>query len=174
VAIASVVLALTNYLWTFTHPITPVQLLVSMQSQSAPLNLVGRNDKPTVVDFWAPWCENCRFEAPTLLQVEQEYKDKVNFVMVNGDDADAWPLIEAFGVDAIPHMALVDAKGNVQTALIGQIPKHVLEADLDMLVKEAGKKRSSSDSILLNLPYTMLDVFEKRPEARHVQFGELD
>ena len=69
--------------------------------------------------------------APTLVQVEEEYKDKVNFVMVNGDARDAWPLIEAFGVDAIPHMALVSSEGDVETALIGPIPKRILEADLD-------------------------------------------
>jgi thioredoxin-like negative regulator of GroEL len=69
--------------------------------------------------------------APTLLQVEEDYKERVNFVMVNGDKRDAWPLIEAFGVDAIPHMALVSADGDVETALIGPIPKSVLSADLD-------------------------------------------
>ena len=77
------------------------------------------------------WCENCKLMAPTLLQIEEEYKDKVNFVMVNGDKRDAWPLIEAFGVDAIPHLALVSSEGDVETALIGPIPKRVLRADLD-------------------------------------------
>lgn len=69
--------------------------------------------------------------APTLYQVEEEYKDRVNFVMVDGDKRESWPLIEAFGVDAIPHMALVSSEGEVETALIGPIPKRILEADLD-------------------------------------------
>jgi len=77
------------------------------------------------------WCENCKLMAPTMLQVEEEYKDRVNFVLVNGDRRDAWPLIEAFGVDAIPHIALVSSDGDVETALIGPVPKRVLEADLD-------------------------------------------
>jgi hypothetical protein len=55
VAIASVALAVLNYLWQWTHPITPIQLLVSMQQQSTPLTEIGRNHKPTVMDFWAPW-----------------------------------------------------------------------------------------------------------------------
>ena len=83
------------------------------------------------VECKTQWCENCKLMAPTLVQVEEEYKDKVNFVMVNGDARDAWPLIEAFGVDAIPHMALVSSEGDVETALIGPIPKRILEADLD-------------------------------------------
>ena len=51
--------------------------------------------------------------------------------MINGDEAQAWPYIEAFRVDAIPHLALVSKEGDVETALIGPIPKSVLEADLE-------------------------------------------
>lgn len=55
VAALSVVLAVTNYLWQFFHPIQPIQLLQQMQQQSSPITIVGQNGKPTVVDFWAPW-----------------------------------------------------------------------------------------------------------------------
>ena len=54
VAVASIGVALLNYVWQFTHPISPVQLLVGMQENSVPVSVIGRNDKPTVVDFWAP------------------------------------------------------------------------------------------------------------------------
>jgi hypothetical protein len=54
VAIASIVLAISNYVYQFLHPLTPLQLLVDMQSHSAPITIIGKNPKPTVVDFWAP------------------------------------------------------------------------------------------------------------------------
>lgn len=157
----SILIAIFNYGWTFTHPLTPVQLLSDMQSQSAPMSAIGTNGKPTVVDFWAPWCENCKAAAPTLAKVEEEYRDKVNFVMVNGDESKAWPYIEAFGVDAIPHLAIVSADGDVETALIGPIPKSVLEADLNALLDPSEKRP---------LPFQMLDVFASRPELRRVHF----
>ena len=166
VAIASVMLALGNYFWHYTHPITSVQLLATMQEASQPLSVIGTNNKPTVVDFWAPWCENCKLAATTFKQVEEEYKDQINFVMVNGDESSAWDAIEAFGVDAIPHLALVDAKGNVETALIGPIPKHILEQDLQVLIqqtKESNEKQTP-------LPHQMLDAFANRPESRRVHF----
>jgi hypothetical protein len=96
-----------------------------------------------------------------LHELKQEYGDSVNFVMINGDDPAAWPYIQALGVDAIPHLALVTADGYVQTALIGPIPKHILQDDLNALVHK--------DNIL---PHTMLDVFAgaESPEARHVAF----
>jgi thioredoxin-like negative regulator of GroEL len=78
--------------------------------------------------------------APTLKQIEAEYGSSVNFVMINGGDkAEAWPMIEAFGVDAIPHLALVEADGMVNTALIGPVPKQWLERDLDVLIANAKK-----------------------------------
>jgi len=78
--------------------------------------------------------------APTMFQIEETYKDKVNFVMVNADDPNNWPLIEAIGVDAIPHMALVEADGTVDTALIGSIPKEWLSKDIDVLLDNSNNK----------------------------------
>ena len=110
--------------------------------------------------------------APTLLQIEEEFGSEVNFVMINGDQASAWPLIDAFGVDAIPHLALVEADGTVDTALIGPVPKRCLERDLEVLVKNAkaphdGAGASSSEPT--PLPYQMLDVFANRPDQRRIQ-----
>lgn len=137
VAVASFSLAVANYVYQLLNPVTDVQLLFQMSSQSAPLTEIGQNGKPTVVDFWAPWCVNCRESAPTLALIETEYKDRVNFVMVNGDDMDQnWRLIQRFGVDAIPHLALISKDGDVETALIGPIPRAVLEADLDVLLSQ--------------------------------------
>jgi len=186
VAVASVGLALMNYLYQFTHPLSTLQLLSTMQQDHAPetnLQLLGNNGKPTMVDFWAPWCENCKQMAPTLYQIQQQYGRDVNFVMVNGDDPSAWPLIEAFGVDAIPHMALVEADGTVDTALIGPVPKAWLDADLQVLIENsstgsstssrqaamAAEEMTSSEPTRARLPYQMLDVFANRPEARRLQ-----
>jgi len=167
VAILSIALAVGNYAYQWTHPVTPIQLLVNMERSSTPLSDIGKNSKPTVIDFWAPWCENCRYMAPTLFQLEESYNDKVNFVMVNGDDPNNWPLIEALGVDAIPHMALVEADGTVDTALIGAVPKEWLSRDIDVLLDNASKDAAGDEETpKQKLPYQMLDVFANRPENR--------
>jgi thioredoxin-like negative regulator of GroEL len=75
--------------------------------------------------------------APTLYQVEEQYRDQVNFVMVNGDDPDNWPIIEALGVDAIPHLAFVESDGTVDTALIGPVPVDWLHQNIDTLLENA-------------------------------------
>jgi len=181
-----------NYVWQYLHPITPIQILYEMEQQSSPITVIGTTLKPTVVDFWAPWCENCKLLAPTLKAIEEEYGKDVNFVMINGDEASAWPMIEAFGVDAIPHLALVEADGTVDTALIGPVPKQWLERDLQVLKENAktlaaagaaaaaaadessASSSSSSSSTtttthLQPLPYQMMDVFANRPNERRIQ-----
>jgi len=116
-------------------------------------------------------CENCKVIAPTLQKVEEEYAGKVNFVMVNGDRPEAWPLIERFGVDAIPHLALISADGDVETALIGPVPKSVLERDLDVLLSNAAAQNGDVSSVQQPLPYQMLDVFANRPDLRRIKFN---
>ena len=167
VAIASVVFALVTYVWQFTHPVTPIQLLARMEQESAPITSIGSNGQPTVVDFWAPWCDNCKMAAPTLEKIEEEYKGRVNFVSVNSDSPQAWPLIQRFGVDAIPHLALISAEGDVETALIGPIPKPIMEADLDVLLQRTS---STAEEGRQPLPYVMLDVFANRLDLRRIHF----
>jgi thiol-disulfide isomerase/thioredoxin len=107
-----------------------------MEQHSASLLDIGSNGKPTVIDFWAPWCINCRVFAPTLYAIEHEYQDRINFIVVNGDDAKNYPLVQLLGVDAIPHVALLDSEGDVETALIGPISRRVMRADLDALLHQ--------------------------------------
>ena len=134
VAASSIAFAILNYAWQFAHPTTAVQILMSMEKRSAPLSVIGNNGKPTVVDFWAPWCSNCRVGAPTLRAVELEYGDRVNFVSIDADLRENWPLIRLFGVDSIPHLALVDGGGVVETALVGPVSRNVLRADIDAML----------------------------------------
>jgi thiol-disulfide isomerase/thioredoxin len=172
-AVAAVVLAVGNYLWQFTHPHNPLQLLAQMQASSSDLSVIGTNGRPTLVDFWAPFCENCKLEAATLEQIHQKYAGRVNFVMVNGDDPSpkSWEAIDAFGVDVVPHMALVNSDGEVETALVGIIPQHVIEADLDTLLGDTGGSSNDGGAVTHSpLPYTMLDTFASRPEQRKLHF----
>jgi thiol-disulfide isomerase/thioredoxin len=38
---------------------------------------------PTVIEFWATWCENCKELEPTLLAAQKKYVGKVQFVGVS-------------------------------------------------------------------------------------------
>jgi hypothetical protein len=64
--------------------------------------------------------------------------------MVNADDPKSWPLIEKLGVDAIPHLSLLEADGTVDTALIGPVPKEWLIKDIDVLLNNAAASTCNS------------------------------
>jgi thiol-disulfide isomerase/thioredoxin len=45
--------------------------------------------KPVVVDIYASWCPACRNIAPVLSQLKQQYKNKVNFVVLDVRDRES-------------------------------------------------------------------------------------
>lgn len=100
--------------------------------------------------------------------------------MVNGDDGRNWPLIQLFGVDAIPHMALLSDQGDVETALIGPMSRNVLRADIDALLakKDCGDtvqdaaRETEAKVCHDELPYVMYDAFGNRPDSRRINFAE--
>ncbi len=55
----------------------------------------------TVVDYWAPWCKNCKKINPVLARLASELS-AVQFVKVNTQDAEA--LAAEQGVDALPSL----------------------------------------------------------------------
>ena len=86
------------------------------------------NDKPVLVDFWAPWCAPCRMIAPILDQIAAEHGESLEIVKVNIDEN---PQIAAdYGVLNIP-MLNVYVKGEVAKTIVGAKPKRALLKDLE-------------------------------------------
>lgn len=71
-------------------------------------NTISNKDKPTLVDFYAPWCGHCKMQTPVLEKVAAEYSDKVIFGKLNTDDSGE--IAAEYGVQSIP--TLIIFKGN--------------------------------------------------------------
>lgn len=90
--------------------------------------VVLKEEKPTLVDFWAPWCGPCRTIGPLLEELAAEYGGRINVVKVNVDDNPA--TASQYGIRSIPTLILVK-NGKVQDTSIGLLSKNQLVALLD-------------------------------------------
>ncbi|KAL2898056.1 hypothetical protein RDABS01_039838 [Bienertia sinuspersici] len=109
--------------------------LTDLTALALPYDQALSNGKPTVVEFYADWCEVCRELAPEVYKVEQQYRDSVNFVMLNVDNTKWEQEIDEFGVEGIPHFAFLDKDGNEQGNVVGRLPTEYFLDNVDALAR---------------------------------------
>jgi thioredoxin 1 len=90
---------------------------------------VLKSDKPTLVDFWAPWCGPCVTMGSIIEELAEEYKEKAKVVKLNVDDSPN--TAGNYGIRAIPTVLLFK-DGELEETLVGLTPKDRLK---DLLKK---------------------------------------
>ena len=63
-----------------------------------------REEKPVLVDFWAPWCGYCRRIGPAYEKIGEEYADSLAVGKINIDEEPQ--LAGAEGIKVIPTLVL--------------------------------------------------------------------
>jgi thiol-disulfide isomerase/thioredoxin len=111
--------------------------LEALAEQATPLEVALANENPTLIEFYANWCTSCQAMAGDMGELEQEYGDRVNFVMLNVDNSKWLPEMLQYRVDGIPHFVFMDGKGAAIASTIGEQPKTIMAANLDALSQGA-------------------------------------
>jgi thiol-disulfide isomerase/thioredoxin len=122
------------------------QMAPPLQAQDLlgkPVSKENWGGKVIIVNFWATWCPPCREEIPELLQLQKEYKDRLEIVGISEDDdppasvlkfarqkgmtyavvMSTPGLIASYGgVPALPTSFLIDTQGRVVQKHSGLYP----------------------------------------------------
>lgn len=119
----------------------PAAAVESLDGTAANLSAVVGGGKPTVIEFWATWCSNCRELEPTMEAAFAKHRDRVRFVgvAVSANQSDErvrryvaqhltgfthfydrrGNAVEAYDVPATSYVVVLDAAGKVVYSGLG-------------------------------------------------------
>jgi len=107
--------------------------LKHLEKQSLAYNTALKNNKPTLIEFYADWCTTCQAMAPTIKALHDSQSSQINFVMLNIDDPQWSEQIQHYNVRSVPQFTLLSPQGIPQKTLYGKVPKAVLANLLQQL-----------------------------------------
>lgn len=122
------------------------------------LTKIGQG-KPVILNVWASWCPPCRAEMPYFESAYQQYKDQVEFVMVNATNSRPNETMEVamqfmqengytmptyfdsdfsvssqYFVSVLPMTFLIDGEGNITKINRGGLTEEALQSGIDSLL----------------------------------------
>lgn len=131
-AVAALLALLLFWLRGGLHPAAPLERLAR---QSPDLTTALADGRPTLVEFYADWCEACRAMAPAMEAIEQRRRGELDVVLLNVDNPRWQPELERYAVNGIPQLELFDASGRSVGRSIGARRPGELEALTSALVE---------------------------------------
>jgi len=134
-----------NFLFQSTY------LLKSFGELSVDPEVAFENNKPTILEFYAEWCEVCKEMAPKVSSLKEEYEKDINFVFLNVDNQKWDSYIRKFNVNGIPQVNLFDSNGNLVSTIIGKQEELKIRDSIDKLESE-----TKSNEDILNAEFSVI------------------
>ena len=91
-------------------------------------------EKPVLVDYWAPWCVYCRRITPAYEKIAEEYGDQLVIGKVNIDEESQ--LAEAEKIEVIPTLVLYRG-GKAVDSIVAPDSKAAIERFIQTAMERA-------------------------------------
>jgi putative thioredoxin len=102
--------------------------------------LTASQQKPVLVDFWAPWCGPCKQLSPALEKAIADSGGKVTLVKMNIDEHPQ--MASQLGIQSIPAVIAFD-KGQPVDRFVGALPESAIRTFIEGVVRPLGSRSSS-------------------------------
>ena len=121
------------------------------------VNLTDFFGKPIIINFWASWCGPCKMEMPDFNEAYTNYKDEIEFLMVNMTDGSRETVEKAssfitesgyifpvyydteysaaitYSVTSLPTTYFINTEGEAVAHARGAIDAKTLQKGIDMI-----------------------------------------
>ncbi len=94
----------------------------------------GAPPRPTVIDFYASWCQPCKQLDEALTKVQAQYGDKLMIMRVDVDDPKNESLIDQYEVSPIPTVVFLNTDGEVVSYSIGYAGDSGIDIDIKKIL----------------------------------------
>ena len=75
---------------------------------------IAESERPLLVDFWGPWCGNCKLMRPSVTRLSKEFDGKLDVIFLN---MDVHPeAAEQYDIVGLPVIAIF--RGGKETARV--------------------------------------------------------
>ena len=118
-----------------SSPLSGLITLKNLAKDATPYEEAVANGKPTLLEFYADWCTTCQGMSGTIAELEEEYGDRINLVMLDIDDPQWDNLAQQYRVTGIPQYNFLDAEERKIASYIGKVPQKILSQSFERLVK---------------------------------------
>ncbi|MXW40294.1 MAG: thioredoxin fold domain-containing protein [Synechococcus sp. SB0668_bin_15] len=112
------------------------QGLEALAQASLPLDEALGNGKPTLVEFYADWCEVCHQMEPAMTHLKQTHRGALDLVLLNVDNPLWQEELEQFQVRGIPTVLFYGPDGRLRGRSIGLRQPEQLEAMVAALLRD--------------------------------------